>query len=382
MNFNNRLSSTLANNIKLDSNVEHEAEKIAGGNIIWLVNRPAGVKIYVNSTPDRTGALVLNESNRGYKWEELGEYGSLKLYDNFYIWTEGIDVYNEKIELQISPNADIITPILGNTADRIENIGIVNNIGDNAKKGIYESNKLLFSTKNLLYLDYVNASWEMPQELRENNNALIFITELADFGQLIFDEKKLYKITLEGHLDISTDTNTNATETGANQHSRSRQSIHLDLINPNAYANYTKMTQGTSNTATTIDRNQIQNLFKSPKNPSLETRDNHFTILGQKQNFLMYERLGKGQDDNRGYAYVIQSPASSNFRVEFFSPALYFKTMTKLICSYKNWMYMTWVDGAIFGFHIGLKIQLEQMDSLPDDPIINEKPYINPAFKK
>ena len=277
MNFNNRLSSTLANNIKLDSNVEHEAEKIAGGNIIWLVNRPAGVKIYVNSTPDRTGALVLNEANRGYKWEQLGEYGSLKLYDNFYIWTEGTNLNNDKIELQVSPNADIITPILGNTADKIaavESVDFIKNIRS-VDKSIDTidsfSDKALIQLNNAIFNTYSKVKpiiqCFLTGELHFLTSADNFVAHLPfdSIASLNLSNDDYYRIQQIGHFDLGrNDDNIDTSNTNS-------ISAHLCAFKNTARATFTPNTT-----------QQFKKLFTVNKNPWLDESTDLFDIWGLK----------------------------------------------------------------------------------------------------
>lgn len=274
MNFNNRLSSTLANNINLDSNVEHEAEKIAGGNIIWLVNRPAGVKIYVNSTPDRTGALVLNEANRGYKWEQLGEYGSLKLYDNFYIWTEGTNLNNDKIELQVSPNADIITPILGNTADKIaavESVDFIKNIRSVDKsidtidsfsdKALIQLNNAIFNTYNKV--DPV-IECLICGEIEISEKMLLAHLPFESIASLNLKDDEFYRIQHVGHFDLG----------------RKEESSLADACTATAHLCAFK---NTSNAAfESITNQQFNNLFKVSQNPWSNESTDLFDLWGIK----------------------------------------------------------------------------------------------------
>lgn len=376
MNFNNRLSSTLANNIKLDSNVEHEAEKIAGGNIIWLVNRPAGVKIYVNSTPDRTGALVLNEANRGYKWEELGEYGSLKLYDNFYIWTEGTNLNNEKIELQISPNADIITPILGNTADKINSVSSVGSIGnianidkikqleqisDNVIYALYESQKNLIDTSRIKFLKYVNGTFS-----KYVNSKSFLYTILADFAEVNFIDTDFYKITISGICALGDLGIIDDSSQSTNMKYRSKQSLHIDLID------LTNIT--TSFTEESVDTSKIENAYSkiNATGYEIETKDNHFTFLA----FYYRERLEQW-DDRRGIADSTINPSANNFKVEFSGFGSLFKNMRSLILSLKVLISNGQSNGINAGYHFSLKIQIDKMGMLPNSKIITSNPYIN-----
>lgn len=288
MNFNNRLSSTLANNIKLDSNVEHEAEKIAGGNIIWLVNRPAGVKIYVNSTPDRTGALVLNEANRGYKWEELGEYGSLKLYDNFYIWTEGTNLNNEKIELQISPNADIITPILGNTADKIDKIDTIENFSQNAliqlSNAIYNFNTFINDANLISIADTGRISYR-TNETNKQFRFLHLFTDTGLISEFNLKNDEYYRFNIFGHIDIGSVGEVSESAGDTQGDCVLSENCHLSLFNNEQ--------QATLSEVTNLEQSEIQRLYMLDK--STDTALTKFDIIGQK---YYYESVGTTNYEN------------------------------------------------------------------------------------
>ena len=368
MNFNNRLSSTLANNIKLDSNVEHEAEKIAGGNIIWLVNRPAGVKIYVNSTPDRTGALVLNEANRGYKWEQLGEYGSLKLYDNFYIWTEGTNLNNDKIELQVSPNADIITPILGNTADKIDKISELEHIGDNVIFALYESQKNLIDTSKTKFLKYINGSFD-ESTAQGNNTTMIYVSKLADFTDVKFSPDECYRILIQGHADIGGELENwqSGGGSGSWSYSAARDSLHLDLIDL-ADIDFD------NNFNALATKDLIENIFKSKaSNFTLEKKSNFFCFWGMK----FGREWGVAQSENTGvHSFEVYTPCDINFKIENYAFGFLFQKMKHLILSLKSARYYNHYC-ATRGFHFSLKIQIDKMERLPNSPAILTNPYIN-----
>lgn len=363
MNYNNRLSSTLANNIRLDSSKEYEAEKIAGGNIIWLVNRPAGVKIYVNSTPDRSGALVLNEANRGYKWEQLGNYGDLKLYDNFYLWTEGKNINGDLIELQVSPNADIITPILGNTADKIDKISEVESIGNNVIYDLYTSQKALYDTSRIKYLHFVNGSFEIDYDIGKNNS-MIWLTKLCNLSNITFDNSKCYRLTLQGHIDTGGDSvEQEGTE---NQYSTS-QSLHLDIINLNSVdfdSNFTLLEK--------TKYSQIDNVYQAnSKNFILERKNNYFCFWGGKT-FYIYKWDGNGGITSTRTAFT----ASPNANVDFVGYGFLFSQMKDLVISLKGGM-KDFNRAYKYSFHFSLKIQIDIMDNMPGAPIIDSNPYIN-----
>lgn len=286
--YNNRLSQTLANNIKLDSIIEHNAEKLCGGNMIWLVSRPAGVQIYINSIPDRTSALILNEANRGYKWEDLGQYGDLKLYDNFYIWTEGTNINNDKIEIQISPNADIITPILGNTADKIDKIDTIENFSQNAliqlSNAIYNYNTFIQDASTIRILDTGKFSFR-TNEANKQFRYCHFISDnglVSDFNLI---DNQYYKIEIFGHIDIGS----------IGEYSESGGDTQGDcILSSNCHLSFfSNENNATFRPLTDLEQSEILRAFELDK--ETDGALTKFDIIGQK---YFYESVGTTNYEN------------------------------------------------------------------------------------
>lgn len=279
MTYNNRLEATLANNIKLDANVEYNAERLCGGNMIWLVNRPAGVKVYINAISDRSSAMVLNEANRGYKWKDIGQYGDLKQYDNFYLWTEGVNI-SEKLELQISPNAEILEPILGNTADKIDKIAEIGGFSTQAlidlNNAINNYNSFLNNDGKILEIVDTGKISYRTNEVDRQFRFLHFLTPTGRIADLELNDLEYYRVNLFGHIDIGNVGEEESIEETAMQTTLS-ENCHLSLFNNENNAILTP----------DITQDEIENLYTLDK--PTDSALSKFDLLGLK---YFYESIG------------------------------------------------------------------------------------------
>lgn len=345
---------------ELNTDIEHFAKPInlSGATTIRLTYLPSGVECWISSESNGTNLYPL--VNRGDGWVDLPE----PLY-NLYIYTKGTNVDNEKIILNYTGQRDFFQ--YGNSStERIDKVGNLESVSNNVLYDLFKVRNNMFSTRNLVYMDFVNASYEIKSI---STRRYLFYTNIADFSNINFADDKIYNILLEGHCDISSNA-VNEELQGAV--SWTSQSLHFNLIDMSTVnpADYTQQTN--------IDTTQISNLFlnNDAKNPFIETKDNHFTILGGKQTVDRYTGANES-----GTPMAWGSLPQSNFKISIFAPAFFFKKMRNFIACYKAGLNLNHNYGD-YGFHFGIKIQIEEMESLPNDPIINTKPYINPRFLK
>lgn len=344
---------------ELNTDIEHFAKpiNISGATTIRLTYLPSGVQCWISSESNGTNLYPL--VNRGDGWVDLPE----PLY-NLYIYTKGTNVDNEKIVLNYTGQRDFFQ--YGNSStERIDKVGNLESVSNNVLYDLFKVRNDMFSTRNLVYMDFVNASWGSNL----SSGSYLKFVELADLSNIKFTDGAIYRIVLEGHCDISSLNNTfdvsNAWVLFVTQ------SLHFDLIDKTSLNVETNFIRE-------ADTPQYSNLYTAKSGDIVfETKTNHFTLLGIKQ---VYNKSDSGHGD-KTWAVSMNSPDGSNFKCSYYAPSLFFSTLKSLVCSWKCRISNTSGNGD-FGFHFGVKVQIEEMESLPNDPIINTKPYINPRFLK
>lgn len=129
-----RLSQNLIHTYRIPCNVEYtklRPFKIGGGNGIYIAHRPSGVKVWYATENNFESRKRLDSENRGTQYAEIGKEGLTKLYDNFYIYTEGTSA-DDKLEIEVTSAESSITPLLGNASGRIDEVESLGGLTQNA----------------------------------------------------------------------------------------------------------------------------------------------------------------------------------------------------------------------------------------------------------
>lgn len=171
---------------------------IGGGNFIKISRIPARIKTYWNSVNKREGAHLLDESNRGMRVLRQNSNGTMQIFQNFYIWTEGEldgieDMSDEQriLQIEVSGVGAEITPLIANPSsdifvDKVEAISkiqAVENFGGAGGDEKVPAGALMSKIANDLYIskETNKSSLEKLSEIdaavRENNDTNITMSE-------------------------------------------------------------------------------------------------------------------------------------------------------------------------------------------------------------
>lgn len=125
-----RLSQNLVKEFNIPANIEygeHSPFKIGGGNAIWITHIPPNVKVWFSTNQNKDDAQRLDYMNRGMRYLEIGNEGITRIYDNFYIFTEGTDD-NDFIKVCVSTEGANVEPILSSNTNQIDQVDMVGKI--------------------------------------------------------------------------------------------------------------------------------------------------------------------------------------------------------------------------------------------------------------
>lgn len=286
-----RLSETLLKLVKIPCNKEYgkfNAFKCEGGNGITILNIPPNVKVFFNFIDRYDTRIPLDYMTRGWRFSEIGTEGLTKLYDNFFIYTEGTDK-NDEIILAISSAESNVLPMLSSNTNQIDQVDAVGKIGTintlnlvkslsptviaqiaKAVQGIYYKPPI-HSIKIQGEISYVGGS----EKKRFAIFPLGYESNVNKISTLNLKNDKYYKIELLGHFDIGRNEDGEGEET-ANYYSAI--SAHFAICNINNGATITK--------ATTIgEKNEViefDNCYKLNKRPWADEKKDVFDIIGIK----------------------------------------------------------------------------------------------------
>lgn len=203
-----RLNQNLVHTYRIPCNVEYtklKPFKIGGGNGIYIAHRPSGVKVWFATENNFESRKRLDSENRGVQYREIGSEGLNKLYDNFYIYTEGTSA-DEVLEIEVTSAESSITPLLGNASGRIDEVESIGGLSQNAINDIIRANLGGLSTKNKLFQKQIliNGGFTFSNTFNAQGMRLYHFplgrdTKISD---LKLDNNKLYRIRTMGHFDI------------------------------------------------------------------------------------------------------------------------------------------------------------------------------------
>ena len=205
-----RLSQNLTKTYEIPCNIEYDrfsSFKVGGGNGIWLVHCPSGVKAYFATENNFDKKTPLNDENRGMRFAEIGAEGITKLYDNFYIFTEGKSA-DDKLIITISSQESAVEPILGNASGNIAKLDEVGGFSTNAINDLSRAvlggvcpkcNTNRFQKQILITGGYEFAPNQNAQGMKLYHFPLGKDFKISSLG---LRDDNLYRIRQVGHFDI------------------------------------------------------------------------------------------------------------------------------------------------------------------------------------
>ena len=205
-----RLSQNLTKTYEIPCNIEYDrfsSFKVGGGNGIWLVHCPSGVKAYFATENNFDKKTPLNDENRGMRFAEIGAEGITKLYDNFYIFTEGKSA-DDKLIITVSSQESAVEPILGNASGNIAKLDEVGGFSTNAINDLSRAvlggvcpkcNTNRFQKQILITGGYEFAPNQNAQGMKLYHFPLGKDFKISSLG---LRDDNLYRIRQVGHFDI------------------------------------------------------------------------------------------------------------------------------------------------------------------------------------
>lgn len=204
-----RLKQELTQKFEIPCNIEYDrfsGFRIGGGNGIWLVHCPSGVKAYYATENNFDKKIPLNQENRGMKYAEIGNEGITKLYDNFFIFTEGTSA-DDKLIIMVSSQESAVEPILGNASGNIAQLDEVGGFSTNAINdmtravlgGVCPKCTSKFQQQIEISGDFTFATNLNAQGLKLYHFPLGKDTKIKDLN---LKNDTLYRIRQIGHFDI------------------------------------------------------------------------------------------------------------------------------------------------------------------------------------
>lgn len=203
-----RLDQNLVKEFNIPANKEYDKFnpfKIGGGNAIWITHIPPNVKVWFSTNQNFDNAQRLDYMNRGMRYLEIGNEGMTRIYDNFYIFTEGV-VDDDFIKICVSTQGANVEPILSSNTNQIyqvDLVGCIDDIGKNFQRKIAESIQSFYAAPKLLYTYLMSGEYqrlvETVNDIRGQRIAIPFDKTIKEIG---FKNDKFYKIEIFGHFDI------------------------------------------------------------------------------------------------------------------------------------------------------------------------------------
>lgn len=293
-----RLSQNLVKEFNIPANIEygeHSPFKIGGGNAIWITHIPPNVKVWFSTNQNKDDAQRLDYMNRGMRYLEIGNEGITRIYDNFYIFTEGTND-NDFIKVCVSTEGANVEPILSsntNQIDQVDKVGkietldILGGLSPQAKLDLNDAIYNIFNPKKLI--KQISIQGEVKHTINGFNLIILPLQEKIE--GLNIKNDKFYKLEFFGHCDVGSTYQDKSDEI-----TDSSTTIHLCLFNNNNGATFTETTLY-----------DIDNAYLIDKNPWATEKSDLFDIFG-----LKYVAYWTG-NNNIGYTGVIFEDKGLNF---------------------------------------------------------------------
>ena len=264
-----RLSQNLVKEFEIPANKEYDKfnpHKIGGGNAIWITHIPPNVKVWFSTNQNFDNAQRLDYMNRGMRYAEIGSEGITRIYDNFYIFTEGTDE-NDIIKICVSTYGSEVEPILSSNTNQIDQVDAVGKIGAVDLVKSIESIKQLYFKPPMLEIK-IQGQFEGIQLTKKITKRLCVLPlgKDAKLNTLGFNNDKWYRIKVNGHADIGGIYALLGSAQGGNPHKFSQ---HLSLFNINNDA-----------TLTPITDQQLDNFYSLDKSLWANAKNDLFDIFG------------------------------------------------------------------------------------------------------
>ena len=270
-----RLSQNLVKEFEIPANKEYDKfnpHKIGGGNAIWITHIPPNVKVWFSTNQNFDNAQRLDYMNRGMRYAEIGSEGITRIYDNFYIFTEGTDE-NDTIKICVSTYGSEVEPILSSNTNQIDQVDAVGKIGAVDLVKSIESIKQLYFKPPMLEIK-IQGKFQNLQLARNSTNryAMFPLGKDTKNNTLGFNNDKWYNIKIKGHIDISSGS---AFASGSLD-ARYYYTSHLLFFNINNNPNLTPITN-----------QQLDNFYKLSDKLWQNEKVDIFDLLGVKYNEFM-----------------------------------------------------------------------------------------------
>lgn len=238
---------------------------LSGVRIIKLVNRPAGVQVWIST--DSNGTNLFPLINRGDGWDLPQDMPPL--YD-LYVFTKGV---NSQDKLILTYTGEKNFFIFGSNS--IEKVGEIESLGEQARLDINNSisnyyNRIAYTNDNKVF------SKAFTGEILFANVGSVDTTRYVCFPlsatglvkELQLNDNDFYRFSIQGHIDGMSDAT--ATWLGSSSgNSSCVEVVHISLFNNTQSANFTA-----------VQDQEIENLYKLDKRPCQHT--DKFDLFGIK----------------------------------------------------------------------------------------------------
>ena len=254
-----RLSQNLVKEFEIPANKEYDKfnpHKIGGGNAIWITHIPPNVKVWFSTNQNFDNAQRLDYMNRGMRYAEIGSEGITRIYDNFYIFTEGTDE-NDTIKICVSTYGSEVEPILSSNTNQIDQVDAVGKIG------AVDSVKQLYFEPPMLEVKIMGrfAGIKLPSNV--TSNFIMFPLGAKKNTDLGFKNNKWYKVKITGSFDVSSGPTALDDVTATIL----TYSAYLSLLNVNM------------NVIEPITNQDMDNFFKADDNVWLSAKKDIFNLI-------------------------------------------------------------------------------------------------------
>lgn len=268
-----RLDQNLVKEFNIPANKEYNKFnpfKIGGGNAIWITHIPPNVKVWFSTNQNFDNAQRLDYMNRGMRYLEIGGEGMTRIYDNFYIFTEGV-VDDDFIKICVSTQGANVEPILSSNTNQIDQVDAVGKIG---------SVNLIKSIEQLYYKPPIHQIRIQGEFKGLNSSSTPERYVVFPMGKdntiktLKLLDNKFYKISILGHFDIGPG---DESDTGESSSTVYNFNGHLCLFNDTNGATYTEITN-----------QEFDNLYSVNKRIWKDEKSDIFDIFGIKYMAFAY----------------------------------------------------------------------------------------------
>lgn len=326
----------------ISTNIEYTSGtrlNLSGVRIIKLVNRPAGVNVWIST--DSNGTNLFPLINRGDGWDLPQEMPPL--YD-LYVFTKGVNP-QDKLILTYTGEKNFFS--FGSNS--VERVGEIESLGNKSQIDINNAifnyySRIPLNNTGKIFEKFYYAEYEEifgSGSIKKNFASFPLSDEMDTIQSLNLLDNEYYRINIFGHWDVGSHGWDDDLMGDISGDSALSQTLHLSLFNndDNNPITFTKL----ENTDTTNIKRDTTNLYEVNRFPN---PNNMFTFLGLKSFSSSNGRGEKSGELNINFDKIIPGKILNKYK--------YFALFHSIL----SWANTDWRTNP--GMHASLLITISQ----------------------